>query len=766
MPSFPASTPAEPRLPARSAERGAAPVAVLPTAVLPAIVATDGELLAELRRDPLDETAFGRLVERHGAMVWRVCEHLLGNRHDAEDAFQATWLVFARRGASVRTSDSAAGWLYRVAYRTALVAKRRARRRKETPLEADPALAAEEAFPDLLRRQTVSTLMQELDKLPAKHQTPLVLRYLQGKSRREIADLTDTTIATVQGRLARGKQLLRQRLVRRGVSLSTAMAIAGLTPRDAVAVPHALTAQATGDAAGLLTGSTLTASTTTLSLYREGVSAMLVSQAVKPMLIAGAGCLLALFVGFELAGVGQAQDRAEPAFTLDATSVSDSEAPSAAPVQIAAAPLSPARRRAAANELAADRLPTPLAPLAADTPPTPFAQARLAFGDDLDVAIWGGASEHAYAGGGGIDAQGNLELGAPYGRVPNVGGQTLAEAQKVVADHVRRVTHDPALRVRVLHERFGVAGGEPGEASEPPTPPESVAATAAETQTDLDLEIERNLQEAEKQLKRMRELAKQVIRIESIELTRKAEANQLPPEHFGKGLGGFGGGGGVWVFAGARLYSPLSAVVFNQHIAAATLANSAINRSTEALKSWASTQLTGIAEGPEALQEQHIAEIEQRYKALHERIADCQSRIDQARADLSKAVEKKRSSAYAIQSKAFSEKALNQADRNLLRRNASPPFPYREGMSGSEILRLQQQINRVGTSLWTDDFQPIEEDSDFGPLTRQAVERLEKHFGLPVTGAVDVQLHERLSEADGADVRWSPTDSPYEDLTR
>ena len=278
----------------------------------PEIVATDGELLQVFLRGAKgphrggsdgDENAFARLVERHGGMVWRVCRQVLPVRQDAEDAFQVTFLLLARKAGAIKASQSAAGWLYRVALRTAIAKKRQNRKRSETPLENHPLAPAETAFPDLAGRETASILMEELQQLPKKYQTPLVLRYLEGQSRRAIADQTDSTIATVQGQLVRGKKLLRSRLLRRGVSLSAAMAIvSGAAARAAEeSLPfgqssNLLVAQTTSNATALVTGGSITASVAVMSLMREGVRGMLVAQLSKPLMASALAAAVALLM--------------------------------------------------------------------------------------------------------------------------------------------------------------------------------------------------------------------------------------------------------------------------------------------------------------------------------------------------------------------------------------------------------------------------------------------------------------------------------------
>lgn len=275
-----------------------------PTPGVPRIESTDGELISLFARHD-DRDALDRLIDRHASMVWRVCRQALRRPQDAEDAFQATFLLLIKNAKSIQSSDSAAGWLYRVAYRTSIRARKQLAARREESLAVDPDAPSEKAFPDLLRKQTTGVLVEELMRLPAKYQTPLVLRYLEGQSRRAIADQTDTTIAAVQGQLARGKQLLRRRLLRRGVSLSAAMAALGLAGRGAQAAetaPAHVVAQTTSNGVALASGGSLAASAAVVSLYQEGVRAMLLIWIAKPAGVAAsiaAVALLAMVPGAE-----------------------------------------------------------------------------------------------------------------------------------------------------------------------------------------------------------------------------------------------------------------------------------------------------------------------------------------------------------------------------------------------------------------------------------------------------------------------------------
>jgi RNA polymerase sigma factor (sigma-70 family) len=181
---------------------------------------TDGELLGRFV-EQRDETAFEALVRRHGSMVWGVCRRVLSNHQDAEDAFQATFLVLARKAAAVVPKDMLANWLYGVAHQAALHAARTAARRKERERQVtfmpEPAVTDSDLWSDLL-----PILDQELSRLPDKYRAVVVLCDLEGKGRKEAARQLGCPEGTVAGRLARAKAMLAKRLTRRGVTLSSA----------------------------------------------------------------------------------------------------------------------------------------------------------------------------------------------------------------------------------------------------------------------------------------------------------------------------------------------------------------------------------------------------------------------------------------------------------------------------------------------------------------------------------------------------------------
>ena len=181
---------------------------------------TDGQLLERFTvcDRQVAELAFAALVERHGPMVLRVCQSVLRERHDAEDAFQATFLVLVRKAASIRKQSSVVSWLHGVAFRVAscqkvAAARRRGYERKVAEIEA--ASTDDNDCPDL-----ASILHEELNRLPDKYRTPIVLCYLEGLSHEQAARQLMWPVGTVRSRLAHGRQQLRSLLWRRGLAPS------------------------------------------------------------------------------------------------------------------------------------------------------------------------------------------------------------------------------------------------------------------------------------------------------------------------------------------------------------------------------------------------------------------------------------------------------------------------------------------------------------------------------------------------------------------
>ena len=185
---------------------------------------SDAQLLGRFAEahDSTAESAFRELINRHGPMVMGVCRQILRHPHDADDAFQATFLVLVRKARSIRVGESLAPWLYGVAYRTALRARAIASRYRsaaveqlEEPMDSSSNHACHFDLRPLLH--------EELNRLPGKYREPIVLCHLEGKTHEEAARLLQWPVGTVSGRLSRGRELLRSRLKRRGMEVSPAV---------------------------------------------------------------------------------------------------------------------------------------------------------------------------------------------------------------------------------------------------------------------------------------------------------------------------------------------------------------------------------------------------------------------------------------------------------------------------------------------------------------------------------------------------------------
>ncbi len=179
---------------------------------------SDGQLLDSFIKEQ-DQAAFAVLMRRHADMVWGVCSRVVGAHHDAEDAFQATFLVLVRKAATIVPRDMVANWLYGVAHLTALKARatggrRRSKERQVTQMP-EPSVPAEATWQDL---QPV--LDQELSRLPQKFRAAIVLCDLEGRTRKEAAQLLKLPEGTVASRLATARAILSKRFRQRGIVLS------------------------------------------------------------------------------------------------------------------------------------------------------------------------------------------------------------------------------------------------------------------------------------------------------------------------------------------------------------------------------------------------------------------------------------------------------------------------------------------------------------------------------------------------------------------
>jgi RNA polymerase sigma factor (sigma-70 family) len=271
---------------------------------------TDGQLLASFV-DRKDEAAFEALVRRHGPMVFGVCLRVVHNHHDAEDAFQATFLVLARKATSVRPREKLANWLHGVALRTsmkamAMTAKRRWREKQVMEMP-EPELSQQDQGRDLQ-----PLLDQELNGLPENYRLPILLCDLEGKTIKEATQRLGWPQGTVAGRLARGRKLLAKRLANRGVALSAGSPAAVALQKAAPAAVPAALMKSTVKAAALMAAGQATGAGVVpakVAILMEGVlKGMLLSK----LKITAVGLLLAALVVGAAGAIYQTQARELP----------------------------------------------------------------------------------------------------------------------------------------------------------------------------------------------------------------------------------------------------------------------------------------------------------------------------------------------------------------------------------------------------------------------------------------------------------------------
>jgi RNA polymerase sigma factor (sigma-70 family) len=263
----------------------------------------DGELLGCLieRRD---EAAAAALVRRHAPMVWGVCRRVLGHEHDAEDAFQATFLVLARRARAIAPREMVGNWLYGVAHRTALKARalRAKRRARERPVAdvPEPAAAEKDGRPDLR-----PLLDQEVSRLPDKYRAAVVLCDLEGKTRKEAARQLAVPEGTLSARLARARAMLARRLARHGLAVPGgapgAVPPAEAAPAGVPAVLMCSAIKAVARAATGLAPAAAPAPAGAAALAEEVLKSMALN---KLRTLVAAGLVVALALGIGGAGLG------------------------------------------------------------------------------------------------------------------------------------------------------------------------------------------------------------------------------------------------------------------------------------------------------------------------------------------------------------------------------------------------------------------------------------------------------------------------------
>jgi RNA polymerase sigma factor (sigma-70 family) len=338
---------------------------------------SDGDLVRRFR-EGRDESAFAALLERHGPMVWGVCRGALRHEQDAEDAFQATFLVLAQRASSLRKVGSVAAWLHGVARRVAAQARARAARQPHRTLEGE-VVSGEDLLAGVSRAESQAVVHEELARLCEGDRAPLVLCHLEGRTQDQAAAELGWSKSTLRRRLRRGEARLRVRLARRGVE-SSALPGAGQVQ---AAPPAALVTQTARTAVLVAAGASASVSAGVLSLARDVPSA---ASPRRGVLLAAAALALAA-AG---AGVGLATSDGPP---------EESSPPPQAAKPGESVPAIPGKARLAAWEQGKGKLPpTALAELKARTlqldgrtQPVAFSRdgSRVAY-IDYDLKRWAG----------------------------------------------------------------------------------------------------------------------------------------------------------------------------------------------------------------------------------------------------------------------------------------------------------------------------------------------------------------------------------------
>jgi RNA polymerase sigma factor (sigma-70 family) len=266
---------------------------------------TDGQLLAYFVQQG-EAAAFEALLRRHGSMVWGVCCRVLHDPHDAEDAFQATFLVLLRKASSIRLPERLGGWLHGVAHRTALEARSliARRRQQERPLDASPHPEGRAESP---WSEWLPLLDGELRRLPDKYRLPVVLCELEGRSRKEVAGQLGIPEGTLSSRLAYARKRLADRLSRQGVALSTVL-LGLLLSREATArVPISLLLSTAKATQVFATGQT-TGVSGAVAILTQGVLKTMTMYHVKTALVT-----LTVLVGLGVGGIAYRSAAAPPA---------------------------------------------------------------------------------------------------------------------------------------------------------------------------------------------------------------------------------------------------------------------------------------------------------------------------------------------------------------------------------------------------------------------------------------------------------------------
>jgi RNA polymerase sigma factor (sigma-70 family) len=290
---------------------------------------SDRELLEAFTRTQ-DHAAFATLVERHGPTVMRVCRRVLPRPEDAEDAFQATFLVFARKAGSIRKTEAVLSWLHGVAYRAAMSAKRNAARRRQREGQAKAVAPADPSW-QAAWREVQGLLEDEIQRLPSRYRSPFLLCCIEGRGHADVADQLALKLPTLRTRLSKARKRLKERLARRGVVLSVVLATLALSKDGSVLGADLLTSTAEG-AVRYATGSPVQASLVSAS------AVALAKGVTKAMFLTRLQTALILVLCLGLAAGIAAYSHAQPVAAEPDTALKKNDSDPARPVEQKADP--------------------------------------------------------------------------------------------------------------------------------------------------------------------------------------------------------------------------------------------------------------------------------------------------------------------------------------------------------------------------------------------------------------------------------------------
>jgi RNA polymerase sigma factor (sigma-70 family) len=310
-----------------------------------------------------DQAAFTAIVQRYGALVWGVCARRLGETPEAEDAFQATFLVLVRKAPGLRQPQRLGPWLHGVAHRTALKAHgRTSRLRARERALAEPADLGSPVAPEQLWGELRPLLDEELNRLPEKYRRAVLLCYLEGLSHEEAARALGCPKGTIFSRLSRARDLLRRRLARRGLGVTGALLATVLTAKAVTAAPGPLVETTIGLSLRCASGAAKFSVPAHITALVEGVLRSMylsnVKLAVALLLVVGlAGSGVGLLAHRDPAGAATAQGAAAPAAPPGLAAKDEGQD---APVPVAAGksePAQPAAAKADADQAKPDAPP-------------------------------------------------------------------------------------------------------------------------------------------------------------------------------------------------------------------------------------------------------------------------------------------------------------------------------------------------------------------------------------------------------------------------